>query len=240
MEYCDETLASRIQRPVRDQADNTEVFVQDDVSTALPQPGGKVEQNLRNTALSFVSDRPTSWGSNSASDLDWETVLKIIGDIVSGLIYIHAEGVVHRDLKPPNGKYPFPISVPKIRQSDQMKAVWSTKNRALRARSRPTKPQSNRPLRNQSIDRLDQMSELGNIINSSTKSNFFIVNLRFLSCRLIQHQPISKACISPGFHTLNCFYSICFQPVISTNDNLHLRFRDAQPRFSLDPIWSNA
>jgi serine/threonine protein kinase len=106
MEYCDETLASRIQRPVGGQA-NTEVFAKDDVSKALPEPSGKAEQDMRNTAVSFSSDGTASWGSNLASDLDWETVIKIIGDIVSGLIYIHAEEVVHRDLKPANGNYPF-------------------------------------------------------------------------------------------------------------------------------------
>ena len=30
-------------------------------------------------------------------------VLRIVKDIVCGLAYIHGKGVVHRDLKPPNG-----------------------------------------------------------------------------------------------------------------------------------------
>jgi serine/threonine protein kinase len=36
--------------------------------------------------------------------IDWEELISILDDITSGLIYIHSQKFVHRDLKPRNGK----------------------------------------------------------------------------------------------------------------------------------------
>jgi len=37
--------------------------------------------------------------------IDWETLITVLKDIASGLIYIHSHKFVHRDLKPRNGSY---------------------------------------------------------------------------------------------------------------------------------------
>jgi serine/threonine protein kinase len=41
-----------------------------------------------------------------AEEFNWESVLDILDDITSGLLYIHSKNVVHRDLKPKNGNNP--------------------------------------------------------------------------------------------------------------------------------------
>jgi len=35
--------------------------------------------------------------------IDWEALIRVLQDITSGLIYIHSQKFVHRDLKPRNG-----------------------------------------------------------------------------------------------------------------------------------------
>lgn len=105
MEYCDETLASRLQGPAGSQV-NPELFAMPIASKADPGADGRAGQSLwYQTIMAPDSDGPaTSTGMESvSSDLDWETVINIVGDILSALIYIHAEKVVHRDLKPANG-----------------------------------------------------------------------------------------------------------------------------------------
>lgn len=88
MEYCDETLASRIGRLVENaQPYGPEGYTS--IQRSVPDaPSG-----------TFCPTRLLS----SGPEIDWESILGIANDMAAGLIYIHARGVVHRDLKPPNG-----------------------------------------------------------------------------------------------------------------------------------------
>ena len=65
--------------------------------TFLPQYGDAGIKPLRNQWRGDTE--------NATLELDSQLVLEIVEDITKGLNYIHAGGVVHRDLKPRNGIY---------------------------------------------------------------------------------------------------------------------------------------
>jgi serine/threonine protein kinase len=114
MEYCSKTLHDRILGGARDEAFPRFKFADTEVEEPVDQD--EVHQNPV-TGGSLVSIREPSGAegyfesqksepSNSstlATTFDWESVLDIIEDIVSGLSYIHDQNTVHRDLKPRNG-----------------------------------------------------------------------------------------------------------------------------------------
>jgi serine/threonine protein kinase len=90
MEYCSETLESYVGRQVLG-SDN----------------------ELRRGDVNSLSTRPipvpaTDDTAVPSSGFDWQSVVDIIQEINKGLIYLHQNQVVHRDLKPKNGTYLAP------------------------------------------------------------------------------------------------------------------------------------
>jgi len=87
MEYCPETLESRIHGGKS--------------GSVLDSVSGQVEVESLST---LTADPTPSDKSNEPSpDFDWESVVGIMNDINRGLIYLHENNTVHRDLKPKNG-----------------------------------------------------------------------------------------------------------------------------------------
>jgi|SRR5579862_4789705 len=95
MEYCPETLESRIYAAGQKAQGSESGSVLDTVS-------GQVERESLSTG---TTEATTTDESNEPSpDFDqWESVVDIIDDINRGLIYLHQNDTVHRDLKPKNG-----------------------------------------------------------------------------------------------------------------------------------------
>ena len=105
MEYCTTTLHARIQEGIL----REEAFPKSSPDTVAPLQGpyhAAVDEN--NVARDMVEKEftetanETSQSLEMAAGIDWESVLAIIEDIVSGLVYIHDQDTVHRDLKPRN------------------------------------------------------------------------------------------------------------------------------------------
>ena len=97
MEYCSETLESRVHGTGR-QAGRQALGLDDELHR------GEVDSlSTRPTPVPATDDTTVP-----SSGFDWQPVLDIIQEINRGLIYLHQNQVVHRDLKPKNGTYPAP------------------------------------------------------------------------------------------------------------------------------------
>lgn len=100
MEYCEESLAKRIQRG----------FQRGFRIVTKPKP---IEgDSLRSESEMIV------W-----TELDWRSVVAIALDITAGLIHVHEHGTAHRDLKPQNG-----ISVLSFSSTTNSQVLFSRRN----------------------------------------------------------------------------------------------------------------
>ena len=99
MEYCPETLESRI-HGAGQKAQGSES------GSVLESMSCQVEVETLSTR---ATEATTIDESNAPSpEFDWESVVDIIEDVNRGLVYLHHNSTVHRDLKPKNGnRYPL-------------------------------------------------------------------------------------------------------------------------------------
>lgn len=111
MEYCVTTLHARIQEGVLGNetfpqglgSSSTDTVVEMEQAQS-PQYQG-VDRGSRDTGVFFpseITEADVSSKLSLAAEIDWRSVLDIIEDIVSGLVYLHGQNIVHRDLKPWN------------------------------------------------------------------------------------------------------------------------------------------
>jgi serine/threonine protein kinase len=95
MEYCPETLESCI-HGAGQKAQGSES------GSVLDSGTDQMEVESLSTRMNQATT--TRDESNMPSpEFDWESVVDIIDDINRGLVYLHQNGTVHRDLKPKNG-----------------------------------------------------------------------------------------------------------------------------------------
>jgi serine/threonine protein kinase len=96
MEYCLETLESRIHGAGQ----------KSEIASTLDSEihEGEVD-SLSTGSLAAASSKIASSNdpNESPPEFDWQSVVNIIEDINRGLIYLHQNKTVHRDLKPKNG-----------------------------------------------------------------------------------------------------------------------------------------
>ena len=100
MEYCPQTLESHIHGSV-DTIRETRHAVRlnnesDAFSNELPVPTSNPNPSTTNIDLESEDAVET--------EFEWQAVVAIVEDISQGLVYLHEKHVVHRDLKPKNGK----------------------------------------------------------------------------------------------------------------------------------------
>ena len=112
MELCDLTLEDHIRKmavegklveQIRDVTDWR--FLLDEVAQTVDQPTRSRVLGTNNEECGGAPTPPESSPDPSPADdeFNWESVIEILDDVTSGLIYIHRKNIVHRDLKPRNG-----------------------------------------------------------------------------------------------------------------------------------------
>lgn len=96
MEYCPETLESRIHGAGQKAQD---------IELGSVFGGGTDQMQSESLALPTRTTQATTSDETNTPppEFDWESVIDIIDDINRGLVYLHQNSTVHRDLKPKNG-----------------------------------------------------------------------------------------------------------------------------------------
>jgi serine/threonine protein kinase len=118
MEYCPETLEDRIKiggAGIRNQppmltdpaTPTSSLYLNDAMDENRGAQPGPMSPSLdvpfTRPSDILSSETPLPEPPHLPTDINWDAIGAIIDDIVSGLIYMHDNGVVHRDLKPRNG-----------------------------------------------------------------------------------------------------------------------------------------
>lgn len=97
MEYCLETLESRIHGTGHKPPQND--LVSGKEAPHIEKRHAVVESiSTRTTKVPTTEDM-----TESSPEFDWQSVIDVIQDINRGLMYLHQNRVVHRDVKPKNG-----------------------------------------------------------------------------------------------------------------------------------------
>ena len=96
MEYCPETLEGRIHPPRAIQKLNGSGS-----TSTLDRSSDQDGDFLYTRATQYPPIDPPN--SNTPNEFDWQSIVNIIEDITRGLIYLHNNKTIHRDLKPKNG-----------------------------------------------------------------------------------------------------------------------------------------
>jgi len=111
MEYCSETLKARIGSGVPKFAKHNDAYVKRvsaPPTESLEQKANGISRSSNCAKEDLDTSIPipkTREDGSAVLDFDFESVVEIVEDIVSGLIYLHEHKTVHRDLKPGNSRF---------------------------------------------------------------------------------------------------------------------------------------
>lgn len=113
MEYCPETLEDRIRSAGSGSANGPTLAqaaaVPQSIS-ATPMATLGYDESISNKD-SPSPPLPGPLENHLQFDINWELIGDILQDISSGLIYLHHNRIVHRNLKPRNGRQPIQFSL---------------------------------------------------------------------------------------------------------------------------------